>query len=657
MRLVNVKVQGYRRFEQPVSIDVSGNVIALVGPNEAGKTSILSALLSLNDDSGFSASERTRPYDGDSVNRGPEVAATYIIDDDDREILADIPGVDNIQRFTMVKFGEIVGFSVDRPPERDLSRRHALASQLAAGRYSLLSALRRLRRDRGSSDEYYHARLALTSLLERALEVLMSTDPELREPDIQSVRRFAKTVLEDAELTSRLPPGFRELVERLSVYHDVDPAESQWLPRLNARRPRFLLFEPADRDLKSTYDLKEVVTNTPPALRNLARLAGLDLERLLHAAQSDPGLRVKLLEDANKKLEDVFERNWRQARVSVHLSVQGTTLEVFVKNAESGDFMWIEERSAGLRWFVALCAFLAQQDLVVPPILLVDEAETHLHYDAQADLVRLFHEQKIAAKIIYTTHSAACLPRDLGTGIRVVTPTGPERSTVRNSVWQDGQAGLTPLVYAMGATTFAFLPARYVLIGEGPTDAMVYPTLFREATGLETLSFQVVPGIAVVSPERMWELLGEGGTVAFIVDGDDDGKRYRTKLEEAGVPANHIFSLEEVYGEPLELEDLIDRTPYVQAVNRLLSAFQSGAPEFSETDIPDIGRTKALRNWCEKNGLKLLDKRKVAQELLDLKSERIRDKGEEIRLLCSQRKSGLESLYYQIDRALHGRPA
>jgi predicted ATP-dependent endonuclease of OLD family len=54
------------------------------------------------------------------------------------------------------------------------------------------------------------------------------------------------------------------------------------------------------------------------------------------------------------------------------------------------------------------------------PILLLDEIETHLHYDAQADLAQMLAKQEIVAKVIYTTHSMGCLPEDLGTGVRFI---------------------------------------------------------------------------------------------------------------------------------------------------------------------------------------------------------------------------------------------
>jgi AAA domain, putative AbiEii toxin, Type IV TA system len=136
------------------------------------------------------------------------------------------------------------------------------------------------------------------------------------------------------------------------------------------------------------------------------------------------------------------------------------------------DFIGFTEHSDGLKAFVALRAFVAraaiEDDDQVKPIVLVDEADRHLHYDAQADLVTVFEEQDEAAQVIYTTHSAGCLPRDLGLGIRAIVPKVSEvdgeirqgdHSEAINRFWTKGP-GFSPLLLAMGAGAFAFAASK-----------------------------------------------------------------------------------------------------------------------------------------------------------------------------------------------------
>src|SRR5262249_36385344 len=144
---------------------------------------------------------------------------------------------------------------------------------------------------------------------------------------------------------------------------------------------------------------------------------------------------------ANKRLMEVFEANWNQQGIAIQVDVQGTILFVQATTPEDVGLSDIGERSDGLRWFAALLAF--SHGWNNHPILLVDEIETHLHYDAQADLVGVLSRQSFTSKVIYTTHSFGCLPNDLGTGVRVVHPIDNATSCLENGFWKRG-AGFSP---------------------------------------------------------------------------------------------------------------------------------------------------------------------------------------------------------------------
>jgi predicted ATP-dependent endonuclease of OLD family len=50
VQLVSVTLHGYKRFAQRSSMNVDGKLVAVVGPNEAGKSSFLDALVRTNHD-------------------------------------------------------------------------------------------------------------------------------------------------------------------------------------------------------------------------------------------------------------------------------------------------------------------------------------------------------------------------------------------------------------------------------------------------------------------------------------------------------------------------------------------------------------------------------------------------------------------------------
>jgi recombinational DNA repair ATPase RecF len=57
MRLTKITISNYRRMEGPCELRVLGPVTAVVGPNEAGKTSLLEAIAHLSADKGFTRRE------------------------------------------------------------------------------------------------------------------------------------------------------------------------------------------------------------------------------------------------------------------------------------------------------------------------------------------------------------------------------------------------------------------------------------------------------------------------------------------------------------------------------------------------------------------------------------------------------------------------
>jgi hypothetical protein len=384
--------------------------------------------------------------------------------------------------------------------------------------------------------------------------------------------------------------------------------------------PDFILFDEADRSIESSYTFDEqLVADPPSALANLAGTASLDLTGLLSFVKSgDVARRRTATLQANERMDAILAEAWKQSSLSVHFEIDGDQLRIEL--VEDGGIVTVfDERSAGLRMFVALIAFLKVHGSDRPPILLIDEAENHLHIDAQADLVTMFATQQHAVKVIYTTHSPACLPTDLGTGIRTVVPRGDnyQISDVKNSFWH-GAAGYSPLMLAMGAGAAAFTPARSVVLAEGATEMILLPTLIRSATGAEALPYQIAPGLSEVPNDFLPQLDLEAARVAYLVDGDGGGAALRSSLLEAGIPERLIADL----GAP-GIENLIDDEAYRDALTALLHEGNSDAPSGSIPILPvsdpkDIGsRAASLEAWIKARNLRAPSKVAVANWLIE----------------------------------------
>lgn len=648
MRLISVGINGYRRFSPASEMKVDGRVVAIVGPNEAGKTSLLRALVRLHDEEPFELQELTRG----ASPEGQIVWARYLLEPDDVEAIAHLDSSEDARWFVVRKWddGSTEG-KVEPEMRRDLGPRYRASDALCR------AAAHRAIRDvvaeelepeqmQPEADETSATDALLSEKLEELSKQLDIPRPQLPD-DVPEMMRIVAGVLQRTNL-ERAPKYIRELADQLIELAD---REAQKLPSKRAetilfdRQPTFLLFGTAERNLRSDYDLSEAADDPPVALRNLAQLAGLDLVQMRETvAGGDYGVVEALTEAANTRLREIFEESWRQAGVTLRLRMDESVLRVLV-SASSGGYTRIAERSDGLRWFIALLTYTALHSGEVKPVLLVDEAESHLHYDAQADLVRVFSRQQRVAKIIYTTHSAGCLPQDLGAGVRMVVPdTSRGTSKMQNAFWTEG-AGFAPLLIGMGASVLAFTPTRFAVIAEGATEMILLPSLLREATGREDLGFQVAPSGAHISAEDIPSLDLEAARVVYLVDSDKAGRERAKVLRSGDVPEKLIVRLGGSSTPGLVLEDLLEASVYAAALNDELSRSHGSAIQIPVGALGAKERPAAVAAWCRQQRVEPPSKSAVAYRVLD----RIAN-GEQV--VATNRRKTVIALYQRLVAAL-----
>lgn len=584
MHLWKIEFNGYKRLDK-TSCNVDGKTIAFIGPNEAGKSSVLRGLAWLYGDSGESPlqlrdqNRRTPPVDDVGV-----VRAHYRLDRSDVDALAQLgletdqlPSLANTTRFRLSRDkAGVLRTGLDTTLVRSPLPFAAALQPLER----VVSALGRARK------ELSELELDLPDdVVDAAARSLAPTEEEWSPGRIANLRSAAENLealardIEEQGVKSATVTAVRTASETavtqlrvaIAAAEKPDP-EGVMRHALLQRVPRFLLFGDDDRELSETYHLGDdnLRNYPPPPLRNLLKVAGTSINDVWAAISGGDSASMRTLElRMNETLRARLQPMWTQSKLTVDLALnQGGMLEVNIRELDSPDYTVtpIAERSDGLRTFLGLVCFLIAADLDVPPVLLVDEAERNLHYDAQADLIRVLTRDLRVHKVIYTTHSPGCLPMDLGTGIRVVSRNreDPGTSTLSNNFWTDEQPGFSHLLFAMGAEAAAFSAFRRAVLAEGVSEMILLPTLLRNATDGSELDFQVAFGLSNSSAPRAI------GTVAlittFLVDGDASGRETKRQLERAGVPAGHIFQLPKGKA----IEDLVDRATYLETVNEML---------------------------------------------------------------------------------------
>ena len=600
MELISISIKGWRRFKNKVTLQTNGKLVAMLGANEAGKTSVLRALNFLDSDWEADNSDISRGGKVEDV----EVVGYYFLGSEDREKA----GLASPTRAVLTKRASGKGtFNLEpRPPLRDQTLRVDTKKQ------AMRAAAHQKFRE--SVDQ------EIIDALDSIISILSVDDEDLASEAVEAIKSLASRW--PALELFRAPKFAQTLGVSLNELHGFEAQDNPWKRAMKAIQgtfPAILLFTQEHRDLERQYVIDSLLAEVPVAFENLASVAGLKIQVLAAAINAGSAAEIETIRTrANKNLRRKFQQFWRQSGVWPALAINGRTIDVLIEN-EGDQFTALAERSDGLRQFIALQAF-AMRERKGKPILLIDEAETHLHYDAQADLIQMLYKQEVASKVIYTTHSAGCLPEDLGNGVRLVTPTPKalETSSIVNRFWGAKEPGFSPLLIGMGASTLAFFPTRKALMVEGETEMLLLPSMLREILGLDSLGFQIVPGLSKANKSQLPVNANGSSHIHYLVDGDEGGASLKKELLKNNVAENDIFMLASPDKSACQIEDFLDTPLLVSAVNQIIGKFNPGCELIDSSGIAETGKFASLENKFRVATGKALQKIDVAYEILEI---------------------------------------
>ncbi|WP_447526451.1 AAA family ATPase [Parasphingorhabdus sp. NYA22] len=158
MRLQNIRLQGFRRFEEPTNINISNKLVSIVGTNEAGKTSILKAIEYMSGDHEIIHSDRTQLADTET-----KITMTFVVE------LGDEPDL-NVKagsklHVTKKEDGERT-YRAEPTPERDTRARVQLGRNIlkCAKNRKLMKALTDASKEFDPNVLKEHANLLCTSI-------------------------------------------------------------------------------------------------------------------------------------------------------------------------------------------------------------------------------------------------------------------------------------------------------------------------------------------------------------------------------------------------------------------------------------------------------------------------------------------------------------
>lgn len=326
-----------------------------------------------------------------------------------------------------------------------------------------------------------------------------------------------------------------------------------------------------------------------------------------------------LLQSASTLLTQQFKAWWKQGDYRFRFEADGDHFRIWVSDDRRPEEVELESRSTGLQWFLSfyLVFLVESQADHENAVLLLDEPGLSLHPLAQRDLSKFFDGLTQTNQIIYTTHSPFLVDADRLDRVRKVLVAADGSTQCSSNLRQSGadaaQAGAAYAVYSALNLSVAesLLLGCSPIIVEGASDQH-YLTMFKA----------LLIGAGKISPGRELVFPPAGGTktlrpIASILTGRDDrlpvvlldGDEMGTKMaKELGTSLyqdakDKVLSTDDFVGfKGSELEDLVPQRWLAQAIDRLYRDSDQSFGDIVEDGLPIVSQ---IERWAQKEGVEL----------------------------------------------------
>jgi len=610
MKLKQYRVREFRSIWDSGPIEVDNQTTCFVGKNEAGKTTLLTALYRTNPirtadavfDETYDYPKREVEDYRFAVDNGDReeavvVESTYQLDMPDIKAVEDVFGPKALQGTTFIR----------KTYYGTKKSKFLLTCDQVAARKHLIN------------------NPALSNELKAHLD---------KANDWQS---FA-TVLDESEATDAVKT-LKDLVAKVRE-NGLDHYVFSCL--VWPRAPKFLYFDEyyqmegqANLNALIVRENDNKLLDSDYPLIGLINLARLDHRKLV-AANNTVELKNKL-QGAGNHLTQRIVRYWSQNR---HIQMRFDVRDAKVGDPEgmrNGVNVWgevydsvhwattpLSNRSRGFVWFFSFLAWyedVKRQGQNV--ILLLDEPGLSLHGRAQADLMRYFDAELSSHQLLYTTHSPFMIDptkfervrivQDLGIDAPEALPKEEDGTKVLANVFDATDDSLFPLQGALGyeiQQTLFIGPNS--LIVEGVADMLYLKAVAAqmEREGREALSEQwvITPVGGSGKVPAFVALLGsqQGVNVATLLDIQNSDKQLIEDLYKKNLLTKKQVSTYADFTGTAEadVEDMFDRSFYIELVNG-----EYGKQLASKITLANLNQNiprtlRAIDAWLAENPMK-----------------------------------------------------
>lgn len=505
MKLLKVKIKNFLSLKEEQTLKLNNGITSLIGLNEAGKTSILKAIIKLN-------GEKIKKEEKNKKLKSNESSITGYFSIGGDEIKNINKGLDPLIQLDESKKYAIEVFVDDED---------------GVG-YNLLYL--------DEEKKYVSMDSIFLNILngEIVKNISINDSLEHKKGTYQETIEYLEELIKmDSANTDELSQ-IKEIAEYLN--------ENKWTESIPDYE--FISFSVFRDVLKSKYTIDEV--KKEQKVLNILKIAGIDIEQIDKDITENNVFSIQDVENeyaeiATTKFKEIFKQvddNFK-LRIKIDSATRSIYFSTQDKTTDNVSIP-IDDRSEGVKWYLSIYLTLynyIENNDSHNKILLLDEPNLYLHAEAQMDLLeRVFKKEFKNIQIIYTTHSPYMIDSANTNSIKIIEK--ETQTNIYNSAREYALArkdmndvdALTPVMTALHlniANELIVNSNNNIIIVEGIQDLYVLKSMIYKLnyTG-KFKNIKIIPCFGSEKVTFMFGYLyGLGYKTYILVDNDKAGRR------------------------------------------------------------------------------------------------------------------------------------
>lgn len=505
MKLLKVKIKNFLSLKEEQTLKLNNGITSLIGLNEAGKTSILKAIIKLN-------GEKIKKEEKNKKLKSNESSITGYFSIGGDEIKNINKGLDPLIQLDESKKYAIEVFVDDED---------------GVG-YNLLYL--------DEEKKYVSMDSTFLNILNGEIVKNISINDSLehkKETYQETIEYLEELIKMDSANTDELSQ-IKEIAEYLN--------ENKWTESIPDYE--FISFSAFRDVLKSKYTIDEV--KKEQKVLNILKIAGIDIEQIDKDITENNVFSIQDVENeyaeiATTKFKEIFKQvddNFK-LRIKIDSATRSIYFSTQDKTTDNVSIP-IDDRSEGFKWYLSIYLTLynyIENNDTHNKILLLDEPNLYLHAEAQMDLLeRVFKKEFKNIQIIYTTHSPYMIDSANTNSIKIIEK--ETQTNIYNSAREYALArkdmndvdALTPVMTALHlniANELIVNSNNNIIIVEGIQDLYVLKSMIYKLnyTG-KFKNIKIIPCFGSEKVTFMFGYLyGLGYKTYILVDNDIAGRK------------------------------------------------------------------------------------------------------------------------------------